>query len=1177
MADENTAKEIPKKVEKSDIAKREEATLAFWKEHTIFKKTLEKESPKGEFIFYDGPPFATGLPHHGHMLPGTMKDVIPRFKTMQGYHVPRRWGWDTHGLPVENLVEKELGLKSKKDIEEYGIEKFNEAARASVLRYDADWKEIVPRTGRFIDFDNAYLTMQPSYSESIWWSFKTLYDKNLIYNGFKSMLYCPHCGTTLSNFEVAQGYKDITDLSVYAKFELEESPSTSSGQAKTFVVAWTTTPWTLPGNAALAVGKDIAYVKLEHENNFYILAKERLVALKEKILKDKELKIVGEMLGKDLVGKKYKPVFDYYVHVDVKNKENAWKIVAADFVTTTDGTGVVHIAPAFGEDDYALSLKENLPFIQHVDTEGKFKKEVLDFAGQLVKPKDDVQKADIEIVKYLAGRGLLFAKEKFIHSYPHCWRCDTPLLNYATSSWFLKVTSLKDKLVSENKKVKWVPPEIGEGRFGKWLEGARDWSISRSRYWGAPLPVWICKDCGKTEVIGSVKDIKAKTKRNEYVTLRHGEAQSNKSDIVSCSLDLKNNLTERGIKQIEEAATTLENNHIDIIVCSDLTRTKETAEIVAKHLHIPTADIVFDARLREYNFGDFEGTSRTKWHAYWSTQPWEEIEKKVPGGESPADIRNRIFAALKEIDEKYHNKKILIISHQDPISYMQSLAEGDNIATISKNKWKQYEVQNAEARPLDFARIPRNKNLELDQHRPYIDAITWNCDCGGKHERVKDVFDTWYESGSMPYASIHYPFENKQLIDSNLRFPADFIAEGQDQTRGWFYTMLVLSVGLFDQAPYKNVVVNGIVLAEDGQKMSKRLKNYPELNLVFDTFGADALRYFLMASPAVHAEDVSFSEKSLDEVVKKVISKLQNVYTFYSTYQSEEIQTGEGYDETRIKNVLDAWIISRLHELTETITTNLEQYELDRAAKPIVLFIDDLSTWYLRRSRDRFKGDDASDKQNALYTMRFVLRELSKLMAPFTPFIAEDIYQKVKHSTNKESVHLEDWPLGGKVDIKNIEAMAEVRLMVSLGLEARAKAGIKVRQPLASVFVGKEIPSDFAQLILDELNVKKIIVKLGLEGRVELDTQITPELKHEGQAREFIRAVQDARKKADFNPTDSAVLTVFTDENGKKCIDAYTSEISKTAQLSAIHFSDTNGEKIVIDDMEFVIRVEKSI
>ena len=486
--------------DKSVRAEKEEATLKFWQDNKIFQKSLEKEAPKGEYVFYDGPPFATGLPHYGHLLAGTIKDYVGRFQTMQGKHVPRRWGWDCHGLPVENIVEKELNLKTKKDIEEYGVEKFNAVARKVVLTYVDDWKKIVPRMGRFVDMDNDYKTMDPTFTESVWWIFSQLNKKGFVYEGFKSMHLCPRCETTLSNFEVNQGYRDITDISVTVKFAV-------LGESNTFFLAWTTTPWTLPGNVALAVGPEMDYVKIKvmSSGENYILAKARLSVIKDNYA------VVEEFKGEKLVGKSYKPVFDYYNNKETKNIENGYKVYAANFVTMEDGTGIVHVAPAFGEDDMNLGKEKNLPFIQHVGTNGKFKPEVKDFAGINVKPKDDHQSADILIIKYLAGKGTLYAKEKIIHSYPHCWRCETPLLNYASSSWFVEVTKFRDKLVKANKDINWVPADIKEGRFGKWLEGARDWAISRSRYWGAPLPVWQCAKCEQKEFIGSLEDLKKKT------------------------------------------------------------------------------------------------------------------------------------------------------------------------------------------------------------------------------------------------------------------------------------------------------------------------------------------------------------------------------------------------------------------------------------------------------------------------------------------------------------------------------------------------------------------------------------------------------------------------------------------------------------------------------------------
>lgn len=1144
---------------KSAQALREEEILAFWNEHKIFEKSLDKESPKGNFVFYDGPPFATGLPHFGHVLPTTLKDVVPRYKTMQGYHVPRKWGWDCHGLPVENLIEKELGLKNKKDIEEYGIEKFNAAARDSVLRYADVWKEIIPRLGRWADMQNDYRTMDWTYTDSVWWSFKTLFDKGLVYEGFKAMQICPRCGTSLSNFEVNQGYKDITDISVYAKFELVDEPGT-------FVVAWTTTPWTLPGNVALAINPEVEYVKVKKENILYVIAKD----LVEKVMKE-GFEIVETVKTSDLIGKSYKPLFDYYQNTQLKNSEGkvltektGWKIYGADFVTTTDGTGVVHIASAFGEDDLKLGQKENLPFVQHVDFEGKFKKEVTDFAGTQVKPIEDPQKADIEIIKNLAHRGLLFAKEKFIHSYPHCWRCDTPLLNYATSSWFVKVTNIKDSLVSENKKVQWIPENIGEGRFGKWLENARDWAISRSRYWGAPLPVWRCAACEKITIIGNVEELKKKTKRNNYFVMRHGEGEHNVKNILSSKFDTLHHLTDMGIEQVTLTAQALKEKNIDVIYSSPLVRTRETAEIVTEQIGFKDK-VIIDERLKEHDFGAFEGHDVEEYHSFFSTFK-EQLEKRVPDGENVQEVHQRIGEFMYEIDAKYEGKNILIVTHDGPASMCFAVSEGANDKRIIEMWGMDSDFLSVgHMHDLTFGALPHNNKFEVDLHRPFIDDVYFKCECSGEMKRVPEVFDTWYDSGSMPFAQNHYVGGEKEPMN----FPADFIAEGQDQTRGWFYSLLVLGTALFGKSPYKSVVVNGVILAEDGQKMSKRLKNYPDLMDTVNAFSADAIRYSLMSSPSVKAEDVAFSTKSVDEVTKKVLNRLQNVVSFYEMYAGDELGTRES------GNVLDRWILARLDWLAKEMTEALDRYELDKASRPIADFVDDLSTWYLRRSRDRFKGDDEKDKHAALSTTRFVLQELSKLLAPFMPFIAEDIYLKVKGSNGKQSVHLDSWPEVREVNAEILGEMAEVRKIVSLGLEARMKATIKVRQPLTSLKVHKEFSKELSDLIKDEVNVKEVVSGSAHEDQVELDTNITPELKEEGQMRELLRAIQELRKESGLNVEDKAVLSVETDGVGQSLVKKFEKEISKPAGLTAIAFEGNDGNAVVVDEVQFKLKLKQ--
>jgi len=992
----------------------EQEILKFWEENKIFEKSLGKEAPKGDlpagrqdFVFYDGPPFATGTPHHGHLLASAIKDAVPRYWTMRGYRAKRQWGWDCHGLPIENIVEKELGTKCKKDIEEIGIKKFNALCREKIFTFVDVWNKVIPRFGRWADMENPYRTMDKNFMESEWWAFKTLYNKGLVYEDYRSMHICPRCETTLAQSEVAEGYAEVKDISVTVKFELENEPNT-------FVLAWTTTPWTLPGNVALAINPDVEYAKIriipeaqmsataghynvsESNNEYYVLAKSRIETIKN------EYQTIKELKGRDLIGKKYKPVFNYYAKDEkLANRENGWKIYGADFVTTEDGTGVVHIAPAFGENDMELGKKEKLPFVQHVGMDGKFKDEVLDFAGMDVKLRENPQATDIEIIKFLAKANKLFAKEKITHSYPHCWRCETPLLNYATSSWFVAVEKTKSEFLEYAKDINWSPVHIKKGRWMNWLENARDWSISRQRFWANTIPVWRCDECKKDRVFGSVA----------------------------------------------------------------------------------------------------------------------ELEK----------------------------------------------ASGETVT---------------------------------DLHRDIVDDIVVDCECGAKMRRVPDVLDTWFDSGSVPFASLHYPFENKEEFEARL--PADFIAEGQDQVSKWFYYQHVLSGALFGKNAFKNVIVNGIVLAEDGKKMSKRLQNYADPAEVVEKYGADALRYYLLASPAVRAESLNFSEKGVDEVNKKVVSKIRNVLSFYQMYSADQEPSSSPRasiykflkDPTaspRVDeegslpccNVLDIWILTKLNALAGEVTGAMDNYELDKAVRPIGEFVDDLSNWFVRRSRDRFK-EEGEDKDNATATLRAVLETLSFVVAPFMPFIAEDVYQAVKNEGHKESVHLGDWPSFVEIieeHAKLLEDMKEVRDIVSLALEARAKSGLKVRQPLSALKLktkndGLKNNEELLKLIKDEINVKEIIFSGELENEVELDTEITEELKQEGMARELIRYIQNLRKEAGLAQGQKIDLEIQTDSSGEEFINKFIEEIKKTTNIEILKFSQSvNAEEFKIENLNFKIKL----
>lgn len=1179
----------------SEIAAREEEILAFWQENKIFEKSLEQTKNGKEYVFYDGPPFATGTPHYGHIVGGTMKDVFPRYQTMQGRFVRRRWGWDCHGLPVENLVEKELDLKSKKDIEEYGVGNFNRRAREMVQEYVSDWKEIVPRLGRFVDMENDYRTMDWYYTESVMQIFKQLYDKGLVYEGYKSMQICPRCETTLSNFEVNLGYKDITDISVVVKFELIDEPGT-------FILAWTTTPWTLPGNVALAVNPEIVYCEVKRGDEKFIIAKPRL----EKYFKE-DYEIIAEIKGSDLIGKSYKPLFNYYVEQKDGNNiprlsalspqesasyENGWKIYGGDFVTTEDGTGVVHIAPAFGEDDMKLGQKEKLPFIQHVSMNGTFKSEVIDFAGQVVKPKDDHQRIDIEIIKYLANKEVLFAKEKIIHSYPHCWRCDTPLLNYATSSWFVEVTKFRDDLVANNKTINWVPEHVKEGRFGKWLEGARDWAISRTRFWGAPIPVWRCEGCKKTKIIGSVEEIKqnSASSNNKYFIMRHGQTEPNVMKVCS------NNhypLTEEGRNQVLLTAEKLKSEKFDLIISSDYIRTKETAEIVATVLGMETKDIVLDERLREINVGEFDKKPISEYQGFFKDK-LDRVVRPVMGGESLLEVKKRTGEFIYDIDQKYQNKNILLVAHSDSLWMLWAATLGLTAKEIVVKDKDFTELQTAEARSLIFTPIPHNENYELDLHRPFIDEVKFSCTCGGEMKRVPDVFDCWFESGSMPYAQAHYPFANKDIFDptKGIGFPADFIAEGLDQTRGWFYSMLVLSTALFGKTSYQNVVVNGLVLAEDGQKMSKSLKNYPDPMELAGKFGADALRLYLMSSPVVRAEDLNFSEKGVGEIYRKIIMRLKNVYSFYEMYGDKTNVKSQNskVEEEDSTNILDVWIVARFSELVVGVTEMMNKYELDRSVRLIDEFIDDLSNWYLRRSRDRFKSDDKQDKAWVIKTTRVILNNLAKVMAPFTPFVAEDIY--LKTDGEKESVHLENWPDKKDFSRKVIDDMSKARELVEMGLALRDKKGLKVRQPISELLILDEynLGTDFLKIVAEEINAKEVrkasLVSLPIEkyeiylnvadGKpmAALNFELTEELRSEGDMRELMRHIQELRKKVGLNPGDMVNLKITTNEAGQALVSKFREEIKRGTGTSEIKLETGSGETVV-GMLSFGFEIEK--
>ena len=1178
----------------------EKEILKFWKENKIFEKTLAKISPQGEFVFYDGPPFATGLPHYGSLLASIVKDIFGRYKTMRGFNVRRRWGWDCHGLPIENMIEKRLGLKTKKDIEAMGVEKFNETCRSAVLETAGAWKEYIERVGRWVEFDNSYMTMDNSFMESVWWALKQIWDKGLLYEGLKVLMYCPRCETPLAKAELAMdnSYKTMTEEAVTVKFKIKPGQKIGDWATddNTYLLAWTTTPWTLAGNTALAVNEEVDYCLVKNGKENYILAKDRAASLGSSDSSGSEFK------GKNIIGLKYEPLYEISA---IKNSgKKAHHVVSADFVTTEEGTGIVHIAPMHGEDDYNAGVKYNLPIIPLIDASGHFNENAPAFIQEFY-----LKKGEKYIKEDLEKRGLIFAKQPHTHSYPHCHRCETPLYYSALSSWFINIQKVKNRLIQLNEKINWQPEHLKHGRFLNIVKDAPDWNISRNRYWASPLPIWKCQgnlkskisnlksekvSCENQILIGSLEELKKYTSKsgNKYFAMRHGRAESNEKNTVSSKLENSHKypLTDEGKKQVIVSAEKLMKKKIDLIFYSEFERTKETAFIVAEKIGLTKEKIISDKRLVEINTGTFDGRPIGDYDSYFSSI-LENFTKAPPEGETLNNLKRRMGEFIYETEEKYKNKNILIISHEYPIWTLYSATMGLNEKeSVGAKENKDDFIENGKFINLDFIPLPHNRDYTLDLHRPYIDEVDIVCDdCGGQMKRVPEVLDGWFESSSMPFAEYHYPFENKEQFEK--RFPGDFIAEYIAQTRTWFYYTHAIAGMLFGDVSFKNVISTGNILGEDGAKMSKSKGNYTDPMVNMEKFGADALRYYLMASPVMQAEDVKFSDNELKEVHGKIINILWNTFKFYDLYK-------KGYDGKTVTqdsdNSLDIWILARLNQLVREITDNLEKYDTVKASRPIKDFASDFSTWYVRRSRERVKSDDkpasSADKQFALATMKYVLNELSKLIAPIMPFMAEAIYKGVEIG-GKKSVHLEEWPQKVesekfKVESLIIEEMEEVRRIVSLGLEQRARANIKVRQPLRKFKVQSskfKIGEDLIKLIKDEVNVKEVVFSAqggpasggdNAAMEVKLDTEITPELKEEGDLRDLIRGLQDLRKKAGLNPGQKIVLRVQAEELAREFIKKFANEIKKTASIEKLEFNAALEDGQEISTAGFIIKAK---
>ena len=1136
--------------EKSPAALREEAVLQFWKENKIFEKTLEKDSPKGEFVFYEGPPGANGVPMLHHFEARAFKDVIPRYKTMQGFHVDRRAGWDCHGLPVELQVEKELGLASKKDIETIGIEKFNAECKNVVTRYTKEWELFSDRMGFWVDNDRAYYTMDANFIESGWNIIAKAHERGYLYQDYKILPWCGRCGTGLSSHELGQPgvYEDVKDISMIAKFKLVDFPNA-------YFLAWTTTPWTLPANVALAVGSDIIYVEAKVGETILVLAKDRLSVLTE------QYEIIAEHKGSEMVGMRYEPLFPFlFEKMSDMEKEKAFRVYTADFVTTDTGTGIVHIAPMYGQDDFELATKQELPKMHIINQVGAFLPFTDFLSGVSMLSAEERKQVNIVILKYAQEHNFFFTKESYLHSYPHCWRCKTPLIYFARTSWYFAMSKLRNALVARNETINWEPAHIKEGRFGEWLRDARDWAISRERYWGTPLPIWVAED-GEKLVVDSFETLKKYTKKsgNNYFIMRHGHSESNERGVTSYTTGMEVALTAQGKEETIAEAQKIKERNIDVIISSPFLRTRQTAEIVAGEVGIPVGDIIYDERIRELNVGEFEGKPWKDYIEFFESHE-ERFTKRPQGGETLAELKHRMGEFLYEIEQKYAGKNILIISHGGPLWLLMACALGANpTASVELRKQGHSDMsneymKNSQHAPLAFTPLPHNKEYELDPHRPFIDEVVLEKD-GKKFNRVKEVMDVWFDSGAMPFAQDHYPFENKERIDTK-GYPADFISEAVDQTRGWFYTLLAVSALIDKPAPFKNAICLGHLLDAKGQKMSKSKGNTIDPWEQMQKFGADTVRLW-MYSVTQPGDSKNYDEKVVGELHNKVFNLLYNVLSFYELYRDKDLETfahsiSSGQTSS---NVLDVWILARLNQLTQTVTENLDSYKLLEPVRAIREFIDDLSTWYLRRSRDRIKEGDA-DSKKTLYT---VLKNLSQLLAPVAPFAAEDLWQKLKSESDVESVHLTAWPTTEKYDEEMISHMQLVRDLCTVGNALRKKANIPVRQPLAFFFVTEDLADEYKELIKEELNVKA--VEKGTV--IVFDERITPELKREGDYRELIRAIQDLRKEKGLMPADVISLTLANEY--KDIVSGFEDDLKKTVTAKEVSFAD-GEEKITIEN-----------
>lgn len=1128
-----------------DLKQLETKLVSFWKTHRIFQTSLEQNRSKKRFVFLEGPPYTNAKPHLGHFLTRIYKDTILRFHTMLGEYVPRVAGWDTHGLPIEVATEKELGIKNKKDILGYGVTKFNQRCKTLVTAFKQAWEQMDERLGFWIDHRNAYITLDPFYIESCWWLIQRIYKQGYLKEEYRSQPYCPRCETVLSQAELGQpdAYKEVLDPDVYVKLRLRDRDEA--------LLIWTTTPWTLPANVAVAVKPNLDYFLFDIQGEKIWAAQLPATIIGTKI---------RQVKGSELIGLAYEPL---YPPTTVENFNQAYKVYGADFVKGDEGTSIVHIAPAFGEDDFNLGRAHNLPFINPINETGVFEFDdpltlSTKINGLFFKDADKV------IVENLQARGLIAsAKLKgYRHDYPHCWRCKTPLLYYATKAWVIKTSAITAKLLKANEKIQWYP-KTAKNRFYEWLKEGKDWNLSRTRFWGTPLPIWRCASCGKVEVIGSLQELaKHQTANNNYYLLRHGEAISNKKNLLSSYPEpFFNPLTPAGLAQIKALIPKLKRIGFDLIVASPLLRTKDTAELIAAELGLP---INFDLRLREIDFGVLNGRAVSEYQKLKQSN-YNPYSIAAEHGETLHAVRQRMIQALLDLETKYRSKKILIISHQDPLQALAGEMQGLSLRQTINNPKLQFAT--GELKQIEYRVLPRDEQGEINLHRPYVDELSWPCQCGGTKQRIPELADIWFDSGCAPFSSYHYPFEHKKDIDANIFYPTDFIAEAIDQTRGWFYVMLVLGWLVKQQAPYKNVVVFGFVLDQHGKKMSKSLGNVIEPEKIIEQYGADLPRFYFFHTSEV-GELIRFDEKQLLDLKRNYFDLVINILNFYQLYYDRNKNT---YKLKPKKTILDQWFEARLKQTYSAVYTNLAQFNPHQASRALVDLVQDFSTWWLRRSRSRFqKPLNKNDKIEALLLLEDYLRQFAIMSAPLNPFFSETIYQRLRQENSLKhslqlSVHLEHLKPPKQLSAteqKLLEDMKKTRDIVSDILRLRKLHKVKVRLPLQRLYL--DFTPAYLELIKNEVNVKEIICKQPTETTnliastavvpLWLDLTITPKLKEEGLVNDFIRLIQSLRQNADLIPARKINLHLEPSNQIKRLVEANAKRIMAETNTTAIFY-----------------------